>query len=121
MAYGRQSLRKAGEFAYGLEEKYANAVMNAITGENPGLARLFFGSVMGNPIGSSYKTIKADTAKERALGIGAVAAVDALNLGVRYAAPIGVGSAVATGVGNLYDAMNVPVFPQADPGELPLS
>lgn len=99
MAYGRQSIRKAGEFLYGLEEDYANAIQRLIIGdEYHNIPRAIAGGLAGTPIGSAYKTIKADTNMERALAMAMVGANDAANLGIRYGIPLGIGSTVGNGI-----------------------
>ena len=116
MAYGRQSIRKAGEFLYGFEKDYAEAIQRLIMGDDyHNIPRSVLAGLAGNPIGSSYRTIKADSALEKALGIGAVGLVDASNLGIRYGIPLAAGSAI----GNSIVGLMQPQDP--GPGQLPLS
>ena len=116
-------LRKAGQFLQNKDVQYADALRGLIEKHVGNTDVRAYGSVLaGNPItGIALQDKHLMDRSNRIANEAARAAIVASNAGVRYGIPLAGASALAQGLGGLYDmASNTPVLPQDQTNQLPL-
>ena len=115
-------LRKAGQFLVNKDTQYADALRGLIEKHIGNTDVKAYGGVLaGNPLGGVELIDKQlMTRPDRIANEAARAAIVASNAGIRYGVPLAGASALAQGIGGLYDmASNTPVLPHDQTNQLP--
>ena len=114
-------LRKAGQFLVNKDVQYADALRGLIEKHVGNTDAKAYGSVLaGNPLGVKLIDKHLMDRPNRIANEAARAAIVASNAGVRYGIPLAGASALAQGLGGLFDmASNTPVLPQDQTNQLP--
>ena len=115
-------LRKAGQFLIGKDEQYADALRGLIEKHVSNTdAKAYGGVLAGNPLaGVELVDKQLMNRSDRIANELARGAIVASNAGIRYGIPLAGASALAQGIGGIYDmASNTPVLPQDQTNQLP--
>ena len=81
-------LRMAGSAVRDMDADYAHRVGDLVQGPgDASISRQVAAGLVGSPLGSVIKSVKADTNLEKAIGYGSATAIELGNFGARYALP----------------------------------